>query len=171
MHHTDIRHLLMLIIVLCAVSLRPDASAITVSPLPSLEYASQAWVGFSADDRYAVRISLKADGTGSGTLLSGNLVAEPFEITSWKLESRALIFSVDFHSRERSAAHLAGRFKEHLLSYNNRMLPDPERLSANNLPGPLELTFEDGDYRARFGVWPEDDLNKRVHLLKDASDS
>ena len=167
MKQINIRAQLVIIGLMCALTVTSNAFAIQVSPLPTREYAAQSWVGFSVDDHYAIRISLTADGTGSGTLSSGSLGTEPFDVTSWALDSRALALSVHFRSRERSEARLAGRFKQYLLSYNNRMLPHPEKLTADDIPGPLEISFQDGDYRVRFSVWPEDDLNRQLRALRE----
>lgn len=148
-----------------------DASAIKVSPPPSREYVAQTWVGFSTDDLYTIRINLNADGTGTGVLILSTEAPEPFDVRTWTLDQDSLVVSVRFHSRKRSVSRIEGSFKQHLLSYTSGMLDHPERLSEHWLPGPLELSFKDGSGRARFGAWPEHELDERLHRVKDVSSS
>jgi hypothetical protein len=154
---------------LLALLAQSGATAITVSPAPDRGYAAQTWVGFSTNDAYTIRITLAADGTGSGILLSSGGDKSPFAVTSWRLDLWSLILSVNFNDHERSGSRIAGTFKAHVLSYNTGMLPHPEGVSANDLPGPLELTLENGANRVRFGAWPERELDERLQRIRNAS--
>ncbi len=146
-----------------------DASAITVSPPPTRQYVSQAWVGFSTDDTYTIRINLSPDGTGAGVLVAGDEAPEQFDVTTWTLTDRALDLSVRFHNPARSVSRITGSFKVYLTSYISGMLPHPERIGASWLPGPLELSMGDGENPVRFGAWPEHELRKLLRLAKKAS--
>src|SRR5438552_16100458 len=87
-----------------------SAAAITPSLPPSREHVAQAWVGFSVDAASTLRIDLKADGTGSGILLSGD---EPkrFQVTAWTLKSDSLELSIHFKDPDIETSRLAGKFK------------------------------------------------------------
>jgi hypothetical protein len=134
-----------------------------MSPPPSREYVAQVWVGFSVDDVVTLRIELKADGTGSGVLLSGDKTRR-FQVISWNLNDDALDIAIHFADAEISASRLSGKFKTHLIAYNTAMLPHPENVYDGHLPGRLELSFGAGGIR--FGLWPESELQHRLQRAR-----
>ncbi len=140
-------------------------AAITVSPPPAREYVAQVWVGFSVDDNYSLRLDLKKDGTGAGSVLSGG-ESRNIRITSWVQEGDELKIAFNFVDKDKTRGRLVGHFKTYLLSWNSNSLPHPERVHDGKLPGPLELTIEGSG--TRFGLWPEKELLELLRQLKSA---
>ena len=140
-----------------------SASAITVSPPPAKEYVSQVWLGFSIDDRSTLRLDLQSDGTGSGVLVEYE-ESRSFRITSWSLNGSALALTIEFDASKHMAQRLSGKFKTYLLSYTEGMLPHPEKVYEREIPGRLELAFENSVIR--FGLWPEKELLARLERAR-----
>jgi hypothetical protein len=150
------------------------SGAITVSPPPEKQYAAQAWVGFSSDDRYTIWLQLAPDGRGSGVVLYYNDPPERFEVSAWRLEHYDLHLSARFLGPTLQEATLVGVFKASVLSYTTTGPRDEgtrEMMNAppTELPGPLELDLTIGTCRIRFGAWPEAELAKRLESLRKAS--
>ena len=144
-------------------------SAITITPPPPREYVCQTWVALSSDDRYSMRLILKPDGTGLGVLMLYGKTPEQFKVNSWTYEDYSLALSVRFQNREVDITQIDGVFKRRVMSYISGMLTHPERLTADWLPGPLELSFHGGQTQFRFGAWPERDLQDTLDALKKAT--
>ena len=139
---------------------------ITVSPPPPRKYVSQTWVAFSSDDNFSIRLALQPDGTGSGVLLPYKAPPEPFNVTSWDYDVYSLTLSVHFRNPKIGISTINGEFKHRVTSYVSSMLPNPERLSAGWLPGPLELSFSRGESQVRFSAWPENELEETLKSLR-----